>query len=233
MSDRTYGSSLLSVLGWKNVLSGVERPVPGGDARAAGRVRARARAAARTSRTRSRTVTSPRSRPRCPTARVALVDGQDLFWWGIRTPDALERLSAARLVAAVPSWPCSAPSSTPTTSSSATPCGPSSPRSSCPHSEEWEHAGIVDREVFAKAGAQGFLGMAVPEEYGGGGVADFRYNVVIAEEIQRGGRERRGSRAGRCTTTSACRTSSPCAPRSRRRGGSRGSARASSSPRSR
>ena len=28
-----------------------------------------------------------------PTARVALVDGQDLFWWGIRTPDALERLS--------------------------------------------------------------------------------------------------------------------------------------------
>jgi alkylation response protein AidB-like acyl-CoA dehydrogenase len=56
-----------------------------------------------------------------------------------------------------------------------------------PHAEAWEHAGIVDREVFAKAGAQGFLGMAVPEEYGGGGVADFRYNVVIAEEIQRAG----------------------------------------------
>ncbi len=53
-----------------------------------------------------------------------------------------------------------------------------------PHAEEWEQAGIVDREVFAKAGAQGFLGMAVPEEYGGGGVDDFRYNVVIAEEIQ-------------------------------------------------
>ena len=30
-----------------------------------------------------------------PTARVALVDGQDLFWWGIRTPGALARLSAA------------------------------------------------------------------------------------------------------------------------------------------
>lgn len=28
-----------------------------------------------------------------PTARVVLVDGQDLFWWGIRTPDALDRLS--------------------------------------------------------------------------------------------------------------------------------------------
>ncbi len=56
-----------------------------------------------------------------------------------------------------------------------------------PYSEEWERAGIVDREVFAKAGAQGFLGIAAPEEYGGGGVPDFRYNVVIAEEIQRAG----------------------------------------------
>ncbi len=56
-----------------------------------------------------------------------------------------------------------------------------------PHADEWERAGIVDREVFAKAGAQGFLGMAVDEEYGGGGVSDFRYNVVIAEEIQRAG----------------------------------------------
>jgi alkylation response protein AidB-like acyl-CoA dehydrogenase len=56
-----------------------------------------------------------------------------------------------------------------------------------PYSEEWEHAGIVPREVFAKAGAQGFLGIAAPEEYGGGGVPDFRYNVVISEEIQRAG----------------------------------------------
>jgi alkylation response protein AidB-like acyl-CoA dehydrogenase len=56
-----------------------------------------------------------------------------------------------------------------------------------PYSQEWEAAGIVDREVFAKAGEQGFLGMAVPEEYGGGGVDDFRYNVVIAEEIQKAG----------------------------------------------
>jgi alkylation response protein AidB-like acyl-CoA dehydrogenase len=56
-----------------------------------------------------------------------------------------------------------------------------------PHHEEWEQAGIVDRAVFRKAGAQGFLGMAAPEAHGGGGVADFRYNVVIAEEIQRAG----------------------------------------------
>ncbi len=56
-----------------------------------------------------------------------------------------------------------------------------------PHHGEWERAGIVDRAMFTKAGAQGFLGMPVPEELGGGGVADFRYSVVIAEEIQRAG----------------------------------------------
>ncbi len=37
------------------------------------------------------------------------------------------------------------------------------------------------------AGEHGFLGMAVPEEYGGAGVADFRFNVVIGEEVQRVG----------------------------------------------
>ncbi|MDQ2649659.1 MAG: acyl-CoA dehydrogenase family protein [Actinomycetota bacterium] len=56
-----------------------------------------------------------------------------------------------------------------------------------PHHEAWEQAGIVDRSLFTRAGEHGFLGMAVPEQFGGGGVADFRYNVVIAEEIQRAG----------------------------------------------
>src|SRR3954470_23071795 len=56
-----------------------------------------------------------------------------------------------------------------------------------PHHLEWEESGIVPREVFAALGANGFLGMAVPEEHGGGGVDDFRYNLVIGEEVQRGG----------------------------------------------
>lgn len=56
-----------------------------------------------------------------------------------------------------------------------------------PFHEQWEKDKIVDREVWKKAGAQGFLGMAVPEEYGGGGVDDFRYNVVLTEETTRGG----------------------------------------------
>jgi alkylation response protein AidB-like acyl-CoA dehydrogenase len=52
---------------------------------------------------------------------------------------------------------------------------------------EWERAGIVPREVFALAGRGGFLGMAVPERYGGAGAKDFRFNLVIGEETQRAG----------------------------------------------
>src|SRR5271169_633627 len=52
---------------------------------------------------------------------------------------------------------------------------------------EWERAGIVPREVFALAGRGGFLGMAVPEAYGGAGAEDFRLNLVIGEECQRAG----------------------------------------------
>jgi alkylation response protein AidB-like acyl-CoA dehydrogenase len=52
---------------------------------------------------------------------------------------------------------------------------------------EWERAGIVPREVFSLAGRGGFLGMSVPERYGGAGVEDFRFNLVIGEETQRAG----------------------------------------------
>ena len=34
----------------------------------------------------------PEVRAALPDARVLLVDGRDLFWWGVRTPAALERL---------------------------------------------------------------------------------------------------------------------------------------------
>jgi alkylation response protein AidB-like acyl-CoA dehydrogenase len=58
-------------------------------------------------------------------------------------------------------------------------------REMVPHRNRWEQSGIVDRDVFRAAGANGFLGIDVPAEYGGGDVADFRFNVVIAEELQR------------------------------------------------
>ncbi|HEX3433082.1 MAG TPA: acyl-CoA dehydrogenase family protein [Solirubrobacteraceae bacterium] len=50
---------------------------------------------------------------------------------------------------------------------------------------EWERAGLMPREVFAKAGRGGFLGMAVPNAYGGAAAEDFRLNLVIGEETQR------------------------------------------------
>ncbi|MER5353784.1 acyl-CoA dehydrogenase family protein [Kitasatospora sp. NPDC002551] len=56
-----------------------------------------------------------------------------------------------------------------------------------PHCDRWEKAGIVDREAWLAAGRQGLLGLAVPEEYGGGGTADFRYAAVLAEEFARAG----------------------------------------------
>jgi len=56
-----------------------------------------------------------------------------------------------------------------------------------PRNDEFERDGIMDREVFRSAGAAGFLGFAAPEEHGGGGVDDFRYNQVIHEEIQAAG----------------------------------------------
>jgi alkylation response protein AidB-like acyl-CoA dehydrogenase len=54
-----------------------------------------------------------------------------------------------------------------------------------PRHAEWEKAGIVDRDIWLEAGKQGLLGFDVPEEYGGGGVRDFRYNAVLDEEIIR------------------------------------------------
>ena len=52
---------------------------------------------------------------------------------------------------------------------------------------EWERAGIAPREMFSSAGQYGFLGMQIPEEYGGGGTDDFRFNQVIAEEFAAAG----------------------------------------------
>jgi acyl-CoA dehydrogenase len=52
-----------------------------------------------------------------------------------------------------------------------------------PHFDEWERAGIVDREFFRKAGAAGMLAMGVPEELGGGGTSDVRFEAIIQEEF--------------------------------------------------
>jgi len=48
---------------------------------------------------------------------------------------------------------------------------------------KWEAEGIAPRSLYKKAGDNGFLGMAIPQEFGGGGSHDFRFNSVIAEEL--------------------------------------------------
>ena len=52
-----------------------------------------------------------------------------------------------------------------------------------PRIDEFEKAGLMDRQVYAEAGKHGFTGMQVPEAFGGGGSDDFRFNQVIAEEL--------------------------------------------------
>jgi len=52
---------------------------------------------------------------------------------------------------------------------------------------QWEKDGIAPRSLYREAGRHGFLGMAIPEEYGGGGTSDFRFNAVIAEELAAAG----------------------------------------------
>jgi alkylation response protein AidB-like acyl-CoA dehydrogenase len=56
-----------------------------------------------------------------------------------------------------------------------------------PNYLDWERAGITPREVFAEAGKSGFLGMDIPEEFGGGGVVDFRFNQALDEQIAMAG----------------------------------------------
>ena len=56
-----------------------------------------------------------------------------------------------------------------------------------PNFEKWEEEGLTPREVFKKAGEKNMLAMNAPEEYGGLGIDDFRFNQVIAEEGQYAG----------------------------------------------
>jgi alkylation response protein AidB-like acyl-CoA dehydrogenase len=65
-----------------------------------------------------------------------------------------------------------------------------------PNHARWTADGKVDKAMFRAAGQHGLLGMAIPEEYGGGGVDDFRYNVVIDEVVTASG----ASASGLCIT---------------------------------
>ncbi|WP_207843843.1 acyl-CoA dehydrogenase family protein [Williamsia soli] len=54
-----------------------------------------------------------------------------------------------------------------------------------PEYAAWEKAGQMPREIFAQLGELGLLGIAIPEEFGGAGLRDYRYNVILQEEAAR------------------------------------------------
>ncbi|MEU1545515.1 acyl-CoA dehydrogenase family protein [Nocardia sp. NPDC005745] len=55
-----------------------------------------------------------------------------------------------------------------------------------PDYSAWEKDGRMPREIFTEMGELGLLGFAVPEEHGGAGIRDYRYNVILQEEAARG-----------------------------------------------
>ena len=56
-----------------------------------------------------------------------------------------------------------------------------------PHVDRWREAGMVDREVYLKAGEQGLLCVFADEKYGGAGIEDLRFDQIIVEENMRHG----------------------------------------------
>ena len=56
-------------------------------------------------------------------------------------------------------------------------------RTLAPRAEEMIRDHVIARDIWEEAGAQGFFGLSIPEEYGGAGIDDYRFNAVFAEEI--------------------------------------------------
>ena len=54
-----------------------------------------------------------------------------------------------------------------------------------PHLEEFLENHAISRDFWLAAGAEGLLGLEIPEEYGGSGANDYRFNTVWAEELSK------------------------------------------------
>ncbi|MDN6406007.1 acyl-CoA dehydrogenase family protein, partial [Corynebacterium sp.] len=52
-----------------------------------------------------------------------------------------------------------------------------------PHVDRWHEQGYSDRSMFKAAGDLGLLGITSPEEFGGGGMPDYRFNAILSEEL--------------------------------------------------
>ncbi|MEU5656066.1 acyl-CoA dehydrogenase family protein [Streptomyces sp. NPDC047737] len=64
-------------------------------------------------------------------------------------------------------------------------------REIAPHVVEWDRAESVDKSIVKKLGALGFLGLTIPEEYGGSGGDHLAY-CLVTEELGRGDSSVRG-----------------------------------------
>jgi len=58
-------------------------------------------------------------------------------------------------------------------------------RSISPQLERYIDDRLIDRTAWEEAGKQGFLGLEVPEEYGGSLAQDYRFNTVATEEMSK------------------------------------------------
>ena len=56
-----------------------------------------------------------------------------------------------------------------------------------PNNQTWEEKGVIDRSLFEIAGSNGFLGIDIPQEFGGGGISDYRFNQIMQEEFDMAG----------------------------------------------
>ena len=54
-----------------------------------------------------------------------------------------------------------------------------------PHFAEWERQHHVPRDLYRQMGQLGFLGMQIPEQYGGGGQTTYKFNAILSEEMAR------------------------------------------------
>ena len=58
-------------------------------------------------------------------------------------------------------------------------------KNAIPHLDEHLESKAIPREFWLEAGKQGFLGLEIPEEYGGSAAGDYRFNAVWAEELSK------------------------------------------------
>ncbi|MDA3635228.1 MULTISPECIES: acyl-CoA dehydrogenase family protein [Rhodococcus] len=52
-----------------------------------------------------------------------------------------------------------------------------------PHKDRWDTERWIDQTVFTRAASAGVYGLQIPEEYGGSNESDYRYRMIVCEEV--------------------------------------------------